>query len=420
MKLLLKNVTITDTSSPHHGQTTDILVEDARIRQIATGISDSEAQVIEAGNLHVSPGWVDMCASFRDPGYEHKETLQTGARAAVAGGFTDVVLMPDTQPVVSGKTQVEYIVNRSRSLPVNLHPCGSLSNAFDGENLSEMYDMQQAGAVAFTDNRHYVKAGLLSRALLYGRNVDALIMTFPHDPSLAPGGMMSEGVQSTLLGLKGIPAIAEEVPVMRDIFLAGYHKAPLHFMALSSSQSVARVAEAKQKGIPVTAQVAAWQLYFTDSDLQEFDTNLKLSPPLRTQEENRALCEALKEGIIDCICSAHSPEDPESKKVEFDHAEFGMIALETAFAAANYVLGDTLGLAALIEKFTVNPRRILRLPAISIAEGNEAVMTLFDPDAEWTYTEKDIRSRSRNTPFPGRPLRGKVYGIVQKGNYFPA
>jgi dihydroorotase len=417
MKLLFKNVTITDKGGPHHGKTTDILVENGVLSKVGDALKAEGAEVVDAKGWHVAVGFMDLCASFCDPGLEHKETLETGAQAALQGGYTHVLVMPSTQPVVSGKTQVEYIVNRGKSLPVNIMVCGSLSSKMDGENLSEMYDMQQAGAVAFYDHNHYVRAGLMSRALLYAKNFGGRIFSLPFDASLAPGGLMHEGVAATTMGLKGIPEISEEIVVMRDLALAEYNNAPVHFAAISSPRSLELIREARKKNIQVTAQIPAYQFSFTDEDLTGFDTHLKVIPPFRTATVHEQLVEGLKDNTITALASFHHPEDPESKTVEFDHAENGMIGLETAFASAWTALQGKVDLDVLVEKFTNGPRRVLGFPEVHISEGIGADLTFFDPQSEFTFTTKHIASRSKNSPFIGKTLKGQIKGVVTKGHW---
>ncbi|MFZ5554595.1 MAG: dihydroorotase [Bacteroidota bacterium] len=415
MKLLIRNILVTGKNSPHNGKKKDILIDRGIITRVDDQCNEAADEVVEANGLHISAGWVDMCANVCDPGEEHKETLETAAAAALAGGFTTIVAMPGTKPPVSGKSQVEYIMSKSTPLPVTILPCGSLSAQMDGENISEMYDMKLAGAVAFCDYKNYVKAGLMSRAMLYAKNFGGRIMSFPNEISISKGGMMHEGIQSTLLGLKGIPELAEEIQVIRDIYLAEYNQTGIHFVAVSSAKSVDLIKAAKSKGWNVSCQVAAHQLYFTDADLEEFNTSLKVIPPLRTASINRALEEGLKNGTIDCICSDHCPQDPESKNVEFDHAEYGIIGLETAFGAANAVLSKHMKTDEIVEKMTTNPRKLLGLERIEVEVGSKAELTIFDPEKEWTFTEKDIRSKSKNTPFIGKKLKGKAIAIFNKG-----
>jgi dihydroorotase len=413
MKTLIKNVTIISKGSALNGKKKDILIVNGIIEKIEDAITDAADETIQGENLHVSTGWFDMTASFCDPGYEHKETIESGINAAMAGGFTGVGLLPETSPVVSGKSQVEYIRRKSENKSVEIVPYGSLSVNFDGENLSEFYDMYLAGARAFTDGFRPVNSELLSRALMYSKNSGGLIMVFPNDKALSKGGQMHEGIESTKLGMKGIPAIAEELQVNRDIQLAEFNQSNLHFLNVSTKESVEAIRKAKKAGTKITAQVAATNLLLDDTSLKDFDTNYKVLPVLRSKEHIEALIDGLADGTIDCIASSHVPQDIESKDLEFEHAEFGMIGLETAFAAARTATQKKIKLEDLIEKFTTQPRKLLGLQNPEIKKGEKVNLTIFNPDEKWTFTAKDIKSKSKNTPFVGRELVGRVVRVVR-------
>ena len=408
MKTLLKSVTIVAKGNPLNGKKKDILIEDGIISKIEDSVTEKADEIIEGKNLHVSAGWFDMTVSFCDPGYEHKETLESGAQAAMAGGFTGVGLLPETMPVVSGKSQVEYIKRKSEKLNIEIVPYGSLSSNFDGQNLSEFYDMHLSGARAFTDGYRAVNSELLSRAMMYSKNSGGKIMVFPNDKSLSRGGVMHEGIESTKTGMKGMPAIAEELQVQRDIKLAEFNDAALHFLGISTEEAVNSVRKAKKAGIKITAQVNAANLLLDDSSLRDFDSNYKVLPVLRTKKDIDALIEGLNDGTIDCIVSAHLPQDTESKLLEFEHAEFGMIALETAFATARTATAGKIKTEDLIEKITGNPRTILGIKNPEIKTGEKANLTVFDPDLKWIFTENDIKSKSKNTPFIGKEFIGKA------------
>lgn len=400
--------------SKHHSQTADVLIENGRIAKIAASITPGSAQVHEVNGLHLSPGWMDLQAHLCDPGYEHRETLETGANAAAAGGFTAVLVMPDTQPVTQTKAGVEYILRRSSHFATELIPAGALSVNLEGKELAELYDMHLAGAKAFTDgNQPLNHAGLLVRALMYAHNFGGRIHVRCDDKSISAGGQMHEGVMSTSLGLKGIPALAEELMVARNIYLAEYAGTPVHLMALSSARSVQLVREAKAKGLPLTAAVHAANLFFTDEALADFDTNCKVNPPLRGEEDRQALLAGLADGTIDCISSGHLPEDAESKVVEFDLAHFGMTGLETAYALVQTTAALQPG--KLVETLCHNPRRIAGLEIPTVEEGAAANLTFFCPAQQWTFTKAHIRSLSQNTPFIGTSFKGKVYGVFNRG-----
>lgn len=417
MNLLLKNARIIDPNSPHNGKNADVLIENGVIRTIKANLkADKGMKVIESGNLHVSPGWFDMQANFRDPGHEYKEDLASGMSAAAAGGFTGVAVMPSTHPPVHTKSEVEYIINKSTNVPspVQVHPVGCLSHNLEGKEISEMYDMHLSGAVAFSDDKKPVaNSGLLMRALLYAKNFNGLVITHCDEKSISQDGKMNEGVTSTTLGLKGIPSLAEELMIARNIYLAEYTDTRIHFSSVSTARSVELIREAKAKGLEVTASVNAYHLALDDSLLEEFDTNYKVTPPLRTKADIDALRKGLADGTIDAIVSDHSPEDVENKAVEFDHAAFGMLGLETAYPLVN-MHKSRLRTEVLVNRLAVRPREILNIEVPSVTEGEKANITFFDPDMEWTFTSKDIRSKSRNTPLVGAKLKGKVLGVYNR------
>jgi dihydroorotase len=421
MDYLLKAATIIDPTSKFHNQRCDLIIKDGNIASIGENLSSEGAQEITANNLCVSPGWFDMRSNFRDPGHEYKEDLQSGINAAAAGGFTGVMLMPSTTPPINSKADVDYVKNKTASSIVDVHPAGTLSDQLKGENISGMYDMHEAGAVAFTDDKAPVKnASLMSRALLYSKNFNGLIISFANDTGISANGKINEGETSTMLGLKGIPALAEELQVTRDIYLTEYNESRLHFATISTAKSVGLIREAKAKGLSITAEVAAHQIAMTDSKLEGYDSNYKVMPPLRLEADVNALIEGLKDGTIDTIVSDHSPEDVENKKLEFDHAAFGIIGLETAFAAARTALKDHVSVEEMVNKMAFRPRQILQLDIPTIAEGQAANLTLFDPDHNWTFGEGNIQSKSKNSPFIGAEFTGKALGVINNGQYKPS
>src|SRR5690606_14379286 len=315
-------------------------------------------------------GWMDMRANFRDPGDEQKEDLESGLKAAANGGFTTVALMPSTNPAIDNKGAVEYLLNRAKASKVEVVPIGSLSKKRAGESLAEMYDMFRAGAKAFSDDKASIsESGLLQRALLYTKNFDSLIIHFPYDATLIPSGQINEGVQSTLLGLKGIPAIAEEMMVARDLTLLEYTDGRLHLGPVSSAASIKRIASAKKNGLNITCETTAAHIAYSESILDGFDTNYKLLPPLRSEQNRKELIKLLKSGMIDVISSDHSPEDEEHKKREFDYANFGMAGIESFFPVLYSAIGDSMDLAGLVATFSINPRRILRMEIPEIKVG---------------------------------------------------
>ncbi|MBF8963156.1 dihydroorotase [Pontibacter sp. FD36] len=415
MKLLLKAVRIYDPSSAFHLQQHNILIDNGLITSI--GGNDQQAdQTIEMEGLCVSPGWVDLYAQVGEPGLEHKEDLESLGEAAAGGGFTDVLCMPNVQPVVQTKGAINFIKAKSAGLPVNLMPTGAVTVDTQGKELTEMIDLQRAGAVAFSDGAKPLQgAEVIVKALQYLQPFDGVLINRPEHTRLTEYGQVHEGIVSTQLGMKGIPALAEEVMVTRDLQLLEYTGGRLHFSLISTAAAVEAIRAAKAKGLQVSCDVASYQVAYTDHTMVPFDTNYKVSPPFRSEADKEAILQGLADGTIDAVVSGHQPQDTESKKLEFDLADFGIINLETAFAVANTTMCDTLPLEQLIDKFTTAPRQILRMPVCGIAEGAPACLTLFHPELKWTPTVAGTRSKSKNSPFLGRELTGKVIGLVNKG-----
>jgi dihydroorotase len=400
----------------------DLLIRDGRIAAIGTDLAAPEGlEIREFGaNAHVSAGWFDLGVQAGDPGYEHREDLHSAAEAAQAGGFTGVATFPNTAPAVHSKSEVLYVLNKTAHAPVRFFPIGAVSVDCAGKDLAELYDMHHAGAVAFGDGERSLQdAGLLLRALQYASAFNGLIINHPHHKTIASGGQMHEGVVSTSLGLKGLPALAEDLMVQRDLSLLEYATGGrLHLHALSTARSVALVRAAKAAGLAVTASVAIANLCFTDEvlamrdDQAGFDSDWKMLPPLRSEADRLALIEGLLDGTIDCICSNHVPCDEETKNLEFTYADFGMSGLETAFALARTHLSARVGLDFWVEKMALAPRRILGLPLPTLAVGEVADLTVFDPDATWVFDKKMLRSKSANSPLGGHALRGRVLGTL--------
>src|SRR6201996_2595153 len=405
MNLLIKSATISDLGSPFYQQIADVLIEKGVITKIAKTITEDIESFDAKGKL-LAPGFFDLNCNIGELGLETKEDLHTGTKAAAAGGFSGVALMPNTQPPVHSKAEIEYLMNRAKNNLVDVYPLGTISHKRDGKDLAEMYDMYQSGAKAFTDgNRPVQDAGLMERALLYTKGFNALVLSYPEDTAIAGKAKVNEGEVSTLLGMKGIPSLAEELMVARDLYLAEYTASRVHFSTISTTRSVELIREAKRKGLEVTCDVAAHHLVLTDEALLGFDSLYKVKPPLRTQDDVDALLAGLKDGTIDAIVSQHTPHEVEFKDVEFEVAEYGIIALQTTLALA---LKAGLDVEQIVQKLSIAPRKILNVDVAKIAEGEPANLVLFDTDAEWEYNRNTNRSKSYNSPFMGQTLKGKV------------
>jgi dihydroorotase len=405
MNLLIKSATISDPGSPFYQQIADVLIEKGVIIQIAKTIN-SDTEIFDASGKHLSPGFFDLNCNIGELGLETKEDLQTGTKAAAAGGFTGVALMPNTQPPVHSKAEIEYLMNRAKNNLVDVYPLGAISYRREGKDLAEMYDMYRSGARAFTDGNHPVQdAGLMERALLYTKGFNALVFSYPEDTAIAGKAKVHEGEVTTLLGMKGIPSLAEELMVARDLYLAEYTESRIHFSTISTERSVDLIREAKRKGLQVTCDVAAHHLLLTDESLMGFDSQYKVKPPLRTQKDVKALLKGLKDGTIDAIVSQHTPHEVEFKNVEFETAEYGMISLQTAFSTA---VQAGLPVEMIVQKMAINPRKILNVEVPVVAEGREANLVIFDENTEWTFDKSNNRSKSYNSPFIGQKLKGSI------------
>lgn len=414
MRVLIKNGTILDPNSLHNGKQVDLLIEDGIIQDIQLKIEAPKAEVLDATDCHISIGWLDIATHIGDPGFEHREDMASLSAAAAAGGYTAIASLPNTNPSIHSKSEVLYLKNNAVAELVDVLPIGAISQGCKGKDLAELYDMQQVGAVAFSDGEHPVlHSGLLLRALDYSKAFDGLIINHPHDPSLIPDGQMHEGTVSTSMGLRGIPSISEVLMLERDIQLLAYSQSKLHVLNLSTAKSVELVRQAKASGLRITASVAAMNLTHTDEAVRGFEVHYKVLPPLRDESERAALEAGLKDGTIDCITSNHRPLEPEAKKLEFPNADFGAIGLETTFALLH--TKQILSLPQLVEKLAQHPRKVLNLEMPSVQTGHLANLTIFNTNLQWTYTAKAIQSKSKNTPFVGQDFTGKVVAVLNKG-----
>lgn len=418
MNILLKQVKITDTHSSFNGKIVDLLIENNTISKIGDDLADQSAIIIEGENTCVSPGWVDPFSHFCDPGYEFKETIQTGAAAAAAGGFTRVFTIPNTKPVIDNKSMVEYASKQANTLPIYIHPIGAITQKTEGKELAEMYDMRNSGAIAFSDGINPVQSpGLFIKALQYVKAFNGVLLQIPIDKSIGAAGLMNEGIISTRLGLPGIPAISEESMLKRDIDLVRYTGSKIHFTGVSTANSLNLIRDAKKEGLSVSCSVTPYHLFFSDEDLQSYDTFLKVNPPLRIKSDMLALREGIVDGTIDCIASHHLPQDWDHKTCEFDSASFGMIGLETSFLAVNQLFQE-LSNDRMIELFSLNARNIFQVPTTHIEEGGIAELTIYNRHENNRLSKSNFKSKSLNSAFIDQPLKGKIIGTINKGNYY--
>jgi dihydroorotase len=410
MNILIKSAIIVDPSSPFHQQKNDILIEKGIITKISKTIQNSNNyKEIKLENLHISQGWFDSSVCFGEPGLEERETIENGLKTAAKSGFTAVAVNPNTSPVADNKSTIEFIKHKSFGFATNLYPIGNFTKGGQSVDLAELYDMQNSGAIAFGDyNKSISNANLLKIGLQYVQNFDGLILSFPQDNSIATEGLVNEEINSTKLGLKGIPSLAEELQIARDLFILEYTGGKLHIPTISTENAVKFIKNAKKKGLNVSCSVAAHHLVLTDDELKSFDANTKVLPPLRTLKDTKALIKGLKEGIIDMITSDHNPIDIEHKKVEYYNAKFGTIGLESLFSALN----KKIDLDVFIASLTTNPKKRFKIKTETISEGNKADLTLFNPEFEYQFTENNILSTSKNAIFLNKKMNGKVYGII--------
>jgi len=419
--LLIKNGTLLN---PETGATeaADVLIVDGAIAHIGYDLATDDAPTYDAEGLTISPGWMDMHVHLREPGYEHKETIATGAAAAAYGGFTAVACMPNTNPPIHTRDVVEFIIERAAATPVDVHPIACVTKDRAGHELTEMADLQAGGAVAFSDDGSPVQSsGLMRRALEYSSMLGMPIINHMEDLTMGPKGHMNEGDVSTRLGVLPVPALSEEAMIARDLLLTEFTGGHLHVAHISTALAVQLVREAKAKGVNVTTEVCAHHFALTDEAVEQtqFSTNTKMHPPLRTAAAVEAMKAGLRDGTIDVICTDHAPHASFEKEVEFIAAPFGILGLETAWGLTGRELiqPGLLSLAEAVKKLTVEPRRILSLPQVRLETGTAANLTLFDATTEWTFGADDIRSKSKNTPFVGHAMVGRAWAVYNKGQF---
>ncbi|MFH0991843.1 MAG: dihydroorotase [bacterium] len=419
MKLLLKNGQLIDPASGRD-EALDLLLLNGRIEKLGKNLSaDASYQTIDLKGKVISPGFIDMHVHLREPGFEHKETIETGCRSAAAGGFTAVCCMPNTHPCIDDESVARYVHEKGKQVCdgiVDVYPVAAITKGRKGEELAPMAELAEAGVVGFTDDGNVVaSAGIMRRALEYSSMFGLPIMQHAEEPTLTQGGLMNESFTSTRLGMVGIPPVAEELIIARDLILLRYiQKARYHVDHISTAPSIDLVRKAKVERLLATCEVAPHHFSLTEEAVGSFDTNTKMNPPLRSRDDVMAIKEGLRDGTIDAIATDHAPHTIDEKEVEYTQAPFGIVGLETAIglSISELVESKYLTLFQLIEKFTTNPRHILSLPQITIAEGEKANLTLLDPYGEWVVDIKAFKSKSKNSPFHGRKLKGRAIGII--------
>jgi len=412
MKIIIREAKIIDSESPFHNKTADILIVDGIVKKIGTSLPNPEnAKEIKLDNLHISQGWFDSSVSLGEPGFEDRETIANGLTVAAKSGFTAIALQPNSYPIIDNQSQINFVKNKANGFATQLFPIGALTKGSEGKDMTELFDMKNAGAVAFGDyNKSLDNANLLKIALQYVQDFDGLVIAFAQDSNIKGNGVANEGITSTRLGLKGIPNLAEELQIARNLFLLEYTGGKLHIPTISTAKSVQLIKEAKAKGLNVTCSVAVHHLVLTDEKLEAFDTRYKVSPPLRTEIDRKALIAGILDNTIDMITSDHNPIDIEHKKMEFDLAKDGTIGLESAFGA----LLTVLPLEKVIEKLT-SGKTTFGINKTSITEGSKANISLFNPEGKSIFTKENILSKSKNSAFLGVEMKGKVYGIYNQG-----
>lgn len=408
MNVIIRNAKVIDENSTFHNQTVSLKIKNGTIEAIAASIKEESGyKEIEINGLHVSQGWFDSSVSLGEPGFEDRETIKNGLEVAAKSGFTGIALQPNTFPVLDNQSQINFVKQKATNAVTDLFPIGALTKNSEATDLAELFDMKNAGAIAFGDyNKSISNANLLKIALQYVQDFDGLVIAFCQNQNLKGNGVANEGITSTRLGLKGIPSLAEELDVARNLFLLEYTGGKMHIPTVSTAKSVALIKEAKAKGLNVTCSVAVHHLTVTDEKLESFDSRYKVAPPLRTEIDRKALIKGILNDTIDCITSDHNPIDIEQKKMEFDMAKSGTIGLESAFGALNTVLP----IEVIIKKLTA-AKALFQIENQSIEIGNKANLTFFTTDNNWHFTKENILSKSKNSAFLGQKMKGKVVGV---------
>ncbi|MCL4109564.1 UNVERIFIED_CONTAM: hypothetical protein GTU68_061711 [Idotea baltica] len=416
MNVLIRSVKIIDSNSPHNSSVTDIHIVNGIIKTIKPNINtDDSCEIIELDGLYVSPAWFDAAVDFCDPGFEHKEDIETGLNAAIAGGFTAVGILPNTNSVVDNKAVIDYIKFKAKASSniCEAYPHGASTKNLDNIHLSEMYEMYRAGTIAFTGGFKPIKqTGTMLRTLQYVLPFNGCVINLPEDETVSHNAQMNEGIISTQMGTKGNPNIAELIMIKRDIELVKYTNSKVHFIQISTAEAVEEIRLAKKQGIKVTTSVSPWHLAFTDEKLIDFDTNWKISPPLRAETDRQALLNGLLDGTIDFVTSFHRPQDEDCKLLEFDKADFGIIGLQTTYPILNEL---NIGSEKIVECLSTKPRQILGINVPVIKEGKKANLTLFQPQKEFILTKEIIKSKAKNTPLLNTKLKGSVVGVINNG-----
>ena len=424
MKILLTGARVIDPAQKTDN-IADVLLEDGKIAKIGANLFKSvkskdatRIKVIELGGMVLTPGLIDMHTHLREPGLEYKETVASGAKAAVVGGFTSIACMPNTNPVNDNRSITEFIKRKAVEANLaNVYPIGAISKESAGRELTEFWDLKEAGAVALSDDgKPVMDAALMRHALEYAHSLDLPVISHCEDTNLSAGGLMNEGYYSTILGLRGIPAIAEEAMTARDILIAEFTKTHVHIAHVSTKGSVRLIREAKKRGLKITAETAPHHFTLTDEALQTYSTNLKVNPPLRSADDVAAIKEGLADGTLDAVVTDHAPHARTDKELEFEYAANGISGLETSLGLSLHLVTDgVLSLPELIAKMSLNPARILKLPKGTLETGADADITVIDPQLKWNVDVKAFCSKGKNSPFHGWKMQGKAIMTIVGG-----